>query len=141
MIPPNSKIELPQDELAFRASRSSGPGGQNVNKLSTKVTVLFKISDSQYLSDSQKRLIAKKLSHRISSDGVIAVSSQKSRSQLDNRNDAIERLNQILTSALKVQKRRIKTAPSRGSVRKRLEAKKRRGALKSQRSKKFSSED
>ena len=141
MIPPNSKIELPQDELAFRASRSSGPGGQNVNKLSTKVTVLFKISDSQYLSDSQKRLIAKKLVPRISSDGVIAVSSQKSRSQLDNRNDAIERLNQILTSALKVQKRRIKTTPSRGSVRKRLEAKKRRGALKSQRAKKFTAED
>ncbi|MCD4830602.1 MAG: aminoacyl-tRNA hydrolase [Anaerohalosphaeraceae bacterium] len=133
MTQTNIKIQIPQGELTFRASRSAGPGGQNVNKLNTKITLFFNVAQSSYLSDWQKRRIAEKLAGRISSDGSIIIVSQRNRSQLANRIDAMEKLNLLLTNALKTNRSRKKTRPSRASIERRLVTKKKRGFLKKQR--------
>lgn len=127
-------IQIPENELSFKASRSAGPGGQNVNKLSTKITLLFKVAESSYLTDWQKSRVAKKLINRISSDGTLIVTSQRHRSQLANRIDATEKLNQMLADAMKTKPPRIKTRPSRSSIEKRLKQKKQRSETKKFRS-------
>lgn len=132
-----SRIRIPENELTFRASRSAGPGGQNVNKLSTKVTVIFYPAESNYLSGRQKERLIKKLSGRINAAGQITVSSQKYRSQIANKNAATERLNRLIDWATQKPLLRKKTAPTRASVEKRLQAKKQRGQLKKQRSTKI----
>ena len=126
-------IFVPEDELVFKSSRSSGPGGQNVNKLNTKITLLFNINDSKYLSDSQKEMVYKKLSARIDKAGFIQVVSQKFRTQNANRKAAVERLHNLLTDALKPKPIRKKTKISYSEKQKRLDAKKRHSRLKKQR--------
>jgi ribosome-associated protein len=98
MIKIKPGIEIAENELVFRASRSSGPGGQNVNKLSTRVTVLFNVMNCRSLSEEQKKLILKRLSKRISKDGLIKVVSQRHRSQKANRQAATERLVELLAA-------------------------------------------
>ena len=110
-------------ELSFSAVRSSGPGGQNVNKVSTAVEMRFDIPHSEVLFDSEKSTLMCRLSSRLTSEGVLIVFSQESRSQLSNRKAATDRLLRLLANALKVSKRRIPTRRTRASVARRLDAK------------------
>jgi ribosome-associated protein len=115
---------IPDDELVFRASRSSGPGGQNVNKLNTRITLFFDIAGSASLSDEQKDRIFKTLSSRIDKQGVLRVVSQKFRTQEANRKAALERFGQLLEAALKPQTVRKKTHVPPAAKAKRLANKK-----------------
>ena len=134
MIEITDGISIDEEKLWFKLSRSSGPGGQNVNKVSTRVTVFFDLADSQAFSDGQKRRIFKKLAGRIDKHGVVRVSSQKFRTQKANKRKAIERLCELLTEALQRKKPRRKTRTPRYAVEKRLQDKKQRSLLKQQRS-------
>ncbi len=134
-IPISKEVEIARGELVFRYDRSSGPGGQNVNKLSTKVTLVFNVAGSESLSEPQKNRIMARLGTRISKAGEIMVVSQKSRSQSANKDDAVERLQGLLAGALKRQKVRRKTKPTRASKERRLKAKKQRSEIKKDRSK------
>ena len=119
-----STVGIPTGELRFRTSRSSGPGGQNVNKLETRVELMFDVVRSPSLSDDQKKTVLSALASRIDSDGILHLSSQKSRSQWENKQLVIEKLAALLHSALRVRKKRVKTAPTRGSKERRVQAKK-----------------
>jgi ribosome-associated protein len=126
-------IFIPEDELVFKFSRGGGPGGQNVNKVNTRVTILFDASNSRGLSDEQKELILKGLASRADKDGVIRVVSQRYRTQKENRNAAVERLEELLQEALRKKKVRKKTRVPKAARRERLEKKRRRSLLKKQR--------
>ena len=117
-------------EMSFSAVRSSGPGGQNVNEVSTAVEMRFDIPHSEVLFDSEKSTLMCRLSSRLTSEGVLIVFSQESRSQLSNRKAATDRLLRLLANALKVSKRRIPTHRTRASVARRLDAKRARSVIK-----------
>ena len=123
-------VSIPEGELVCKASRSSGPGGQNVNKLNTRVTVLFHVAGSVSLSEEQKRQVASRLAGRIDKEGVLHVASQKHRSQEANRRAALERLAGLVEAALKLRKARRPTAPTAASRARRVESKKRRAVVK-----------
>src|SRR2546427_13050420 len=89
-------VSIPEDEFHFDASRSGGPGGQNVNKVSSRVTLTFDVTTSTSLSEDQKRIILQKLSGRINKEGILRVISQRTRSQELNRADATERFSQLV---------------------------------------------
>jgi ribosome-associated protein len=129
----SSGVLIPKDELVFKFSRGGGPGGQNVNKVNTRVTVLFDAANSRSFSDEQKGQILRRLASRADKNGVIRVVSQQYRTQKANRKAAVERLEQLLRGALKKKKVRKKTRVPEAAKRKRLEKKKRRGFLKKQR--------
>jgi len=133
MIAIDKNTTIPADELLFKASRSSGPGGQNVNKLNTRVTVFLDVANSVHLSDWQKRQIFQSLSTRIDKHGVLRVVSQKHRTQEANRRAALERLQELLSEALRPRPVRKKTKVPAGARRRRLKEKKQRSALKQQR--------
>jgi ribosome-associated protein len=135
MIEIAENTSLREDELAFKTSRSSGPGGQNVNKLNTRVMALFDVMGSASLSDEQKRQIAGKLVTRIDQRGILHVASQKHRSQEANRRAAVERLRQLLQEALTPVPIRHKTKVPAAARRRRLDEKKQRSRLKNQRAK------
>ncbi|HCO93193.1 MAG TPA: aminoacyl-tRNA hydrolase [Phycisphaerales bacterium] len=124
------------DELVFKASRSSGPGGQNINKVNTRVTLFFDVANCPSLSDWQKQRILARLATRTDKNGVLRVVSQKFRTQRANRNAAVERLQQLLTDALKTRPIRKKSKISYAAKQRRLEQKRRRSLLKQQRAKK-----
>ena len=126
----NSALTIPLSELSFWFSRSGGPGGQNVNKVSTRVEIEFDVRRSPSLSEAQRQRLLRKLEQRLDSDGVLRIQVDDSRSQWQNRQIAVERLGYILSEALKVQKRRIPTRRTSASNSRRLEGKKRRGNLK-----------
>jgi ribosome-associated protein len=134
-------ILINEDEFVFRVSRSSGPGGQNINKLNTRVTLLFDVVNCGNLSDLQKQRILTSLASRADKNGVLRVVSQKFRTQTANRRVAVERLQQLLTDALKTQPKRKKTKVPYGAKQRRLEEKKQRSLLKRQRSTKNLSRD
>jgi len=136
MIEITTGIYIPEDALVFKVSRSSGPGGQNVNKLSTRVTVLLDVSGCSSLSDAQKRRILARLPNRADKNGVIRVVSQKHRTQKANRRAAVERLRQLLAEALKTRPVRIETEVPYAARQRRLDQKRQRGLLKRQRAKK-----
>jgi len=121
------------DELTFSAVSSSGPGGQNVNKVNTRVILEFDLDKSPSLNEEQKTLIKKRLKGRISGEGIFRVSSQKSRQQSTNRDDAIRRFAGLLAGALQERKARRKTSVPKASRQERLEEKKRRGFIKQSR--------
>ena len=91
MVRISDNLEIPDGELSFRYSRSSGPGGQNVNKVATKVTLLFAVADSAALSEHQKAVVAERLANRIAKDGVLHLSSERHRTRSANQRDAVER--------------------------------------------------
>jgi ribosome-associated protein len=123
-------VEIPLSELRFRTSRSSGPGGQNVNKLETRVELMFDVTKSPTLSDHQKERILTALGTRIDAKGILHVSSQKSRSQWENKQLVIERFVSMLRGALRIGKKRIQTSPSAGSKERRVQSKKKHGQKK-----------
>jgi ribosome-associated protein len=129
----NSHTAVPSSELTVRFSRSGGPGGQNVNKVETKVELLFDVVHSAGLSDDQKQLILVREKNRIDSDGILRVTAQESRSQFENRETAIGKFISILAGALAKRKKREKTRASRASREKRIEGKKLRGKTKKMR--------
>lgn len=129
------------DELRFTASTASGPGGQHVNKVSTRVTLLFDLDGSPSLSDIQKARIHENLSGRIGKDGVLRVVVQTTRSQLTNKGLAVERFVALLREALTPRPPRRKTRATLASKLRRLETKRKRGTVKRQRSRLTGGED
>jgi ribosome-associated protein len=127
-------LEILDDELDFATSRSSGPGGQNVNKVNTRVTLLFNVDQSAALSPEQRELLRSRLGGRISRAGVLRVVSQRHRTQLANRDAAVERFVELLRDALTEKTERVPVRVPRQSREKRLEEKRRRGSLKRERS-------
>ncbi len=121
---------IAEDELRFTYSRSSGPGGQNVNRVETRVTLLFDVLGSPSLSEGHKRRIASLLATRINKEGILRVVSQRHRTREANRRAARERFEELLAGALKRQRPRRKTRVPRQARRRRLEGKRRRGDLK-----------
>jgi ribosome-associated protein len=119
--------------MQFHFTRSGGPGGQNVNKVSTRVELLFDVVHSPSLSESQKEKIIKALRPRIGTDGVFRIASQESRSQWRNREDVVEKFILLLQNALKPRKKRLPTRPSGAAREKRITAKKRHGQKKKSR--------
>lgn len=117
-------LSLPENELVFLTSRSGGPGGQNVNKLETRVEVRFDVVASSVLSADQKAQVLERLQSRIDKNGVLRVVSQASRSQWQNKQTAVERLTDLLRKALRPRKTRKPTKPSRVAQERRLKAKK-----------------
>jgi len=134
MIEVTGETFINADELVFKVSRSSGPGGQNINKVNTRVTLLFDVANCESLSDWQKQRILTRLATRADKNGVLRVVSQKFRTQRANRNAAVERLQQLLTDALKIRPIRKKSKVSYAAKQRRLEEKRRRSMLKRQRS-------
>ena len=123
-------IQLDEREIQFKFIRSPGPGGQHVNKAATAVQLRFDLTLSTSLPDNVRRRLKKLAQNRINSKGVLIITSNRFRSQDLNRKDALDRLIRlIIKSTLKTKPRR-KTKPTGGSIKKRIEAKKRRGKLK-----------
>lgn len=122
-------------EFVYLTSRSSGPGGQNVNKVNSKVEVRFDIANSLLLSEKQKEIILKKLATKISSEGILSVVSQKDRSQLANKQTATDRLYELINKALLPEKPRKATKPTFKAVEKRLTSKRIRSEIKQARNK------
>ncbi|UCF44570.1 MAG: aminoacyl-tRNA hydrolase [Planctomycetota bacterium] len=129
-------IEIPEENLVFRFSRSGGPGGQNVNKVSTRVTVFFDVARCKRYSDGQKKRILKRLATRADKRGVVRVVCQRHRTQKANREGAVERLRELVREALKKRRVRKKTKVPAYAREKRLAEKKRRSRLKKQRTEK-----
>jgi ribosome-associated protein len=134
MVRISDNLEIPDSELSFRYSRSSGPGGQNVNKVATKVTLLFAVADSVALSEHQKVMLAERLTNRIAKDGVFHLSSERHRTRSANQRDAVERFATLVAAALAPRKRRRATRVPEPSKRHRLEKKRLRGEKKRLRS-------
>jgi len=128
-------IEKLITEASFRTSRSSGAGGQHVNKVSSRVELRFDIQASSWLSDEQKSRLMEKLASRITGQGELLLVSDKTRSQYKNKEDCIERFKELLNQAFKPVKKRVPTRPSKASRLKRIEKKKQLSQKKEQRRK------
>ncbi len=130
MIAEELKARIPSGEIKFSTSRSSGPGGQNVNKVNTKVEARLNVVESFFLTQKEKERILSSLKNKINSDGELIVVSQSERTQFLNRKRAEEKLIKIMAAALTVKTARRASSPTKASETKRLEKKKIHGAIK-----------
>ncbi|MFN5333988.1 MAG: alternative ribosome rescue aminoacyl-tRNA hydrolase ArfB [Bacteroidota bacterium] len=128
------KIDL-TSELQFRTARSSGAGGQHVNKVETRVLAIWDISSSHLLTDEQKGMVNRKLANLINKNGELILSSQVHRTQFANKEDVIKKINKKVQSALVPKKPRIASRPTHSSIENRIEAKKKTSQIKSGRKK------
>ncbi len=129
-----SILEIPLAELRFKFNRSSGPGGQNVNKLNTRAELQYNFAQSAVLSALQRQRIAEKLSARLNSEGLLIVNSERFRTQGGNREDCLDKLSALLAEAIKPPPpKRRKTTPGRAARARRLDGKKRRSERKKSR--------
>jgi ribosome-associated protein len=133
MIRITDQLTIPEHELWFTTTRSGGPGGQHVNKVSSRVTLWFDVASSPSLSEMQKRCIMTRLATRVNREGILRVISQQHRSQTANRDTAIERFIALLRDALTEAPTRHKTMVPTAAKRRRLDKKKRRSQIKQQR--------
>ena len=125
MLRINKNIGIKESELTFNFIRSSGPGGQNVNKVATAVQLRFNISSSGSLTEDVKTRLKSIAGRKVTKDGVLIIKAKRFRTQEKNRQNAIERLIELIDKATKKKKRRIKTNPTAGSNLRRIEIKKR----------------
>jgi ribosome-associated protein len=125
-----SDVIVPEEELSFTYSRSGGPGGQNVNKVETRVTLWFDVNGSASLNDEQKKMLHDRLSTRINKNGLMWVVSKQHRTQLANRMAAVQRFNELLQHALQPTPKRHPKRMSRASKEARLQQKRRRSEVK-----------
>ena len=131
----NRNVSIPESFLTLTFSRSSGPGGQNVNKLNTRVTVSLNIDECDVFTDAQKAKLRHVLKSRIDKEGFLSLSCQDYRSQHANRSAVLERLAEMIDAALKPVKKRRPTKPSKASIERRLQSKQKRAQLKKLRGK------
>ena len=128
-------LTIPDHELTYTTSRSSGPGGQHVNKVSSRVTLIFDVTASPSLSENQKRLILTRLATRVNREGKLRVVSQAHRSQAANREEAVQRFAALIRSALRRQPTRHKTKVPAAARQRRLDTKRQRSQVKQRRAK------
>ncbi|HSR17248.1 MAG TPA: alternative ribosome rescue aminoacyl-tRNA hydrolase ArfB [Ignavibacteriaceae bacterium] len=133
MIEINNKIFIPETELHFNFIRSSGPGGQNVNKVSTAVQLRFDIINSPSLPEQLKKRLIAVSGNRATKEGILIIEAKRFRTQESNKQDALKRFIELIRKAEKKPKRRIKTKPSKESRQKRIEEKKKRSEVKKMR--------
>ena len=126
-------LVLPEDELQLEATRSGGPGGQNVNKVATRITLRWSVAGSRVLDEVQRARLLQRLAHRLTRGGEIVIHAAGSRSQVENRRAARERLAELLHLALEVPVERKASRPTRASRKRRLASKQRRAATKQRR--------
>ena len=126
---------IPAAELFFSYSRSSGKGGQHVNKVNTKVSLIFDLEASPSLTEEQKTLLKQRLGNRLNKQGILRLDGDRQRSQRGNQEEVVQRFISLLRNALYIQKKRKKTRPSRNAKQRRLQQKKQRSQLKQQRTK------
>ncbi|MCI0706188.1 MAG: aminoacyl-tRNA hydrolase [Ignavibacteriae bacterium] len=126
----NEKLVIPFSELRFVTSRSGGPGGQNVNKLETRVELLFDVVHSTSITNEQRAALTANLRSKMDADGVLRIVAQESRSQWQNKQNAVEKFVQLFRIALKPRKKRVATKPSRNAKEKRLKSKRIRSETK-----------
>jgi len=125
MIKVNKNISIKESELTFNFVRSSGPGGQNVNKVATAVQLRFDVASSASLNEDVKNRLKSAAGKKVTKDGILIIEAKRFRTQEKNRQDAIERLIALIDKSSQKKKRRVKTNPSKASNQKRIEKKKR----------------
>ena len=130
MLQINSSLQIPEEEFQWSYSRSSGPGGQNVNKVASKAELRWNVFHTPSLPEDVKTRLCAQLGRRITTEGELVLTSQRYRDQGRNREDCLEKLRAMILQAATPPRPRKKTRPSRASQRRRLEAKKHRAATK-----------
>lgn len=134
MIEATSRISLHEDEIICRAARASGPGGQHVNKTSSAIELRFDVRNSPSLDEGTKARLEKLAGSRLNQNGVLVIFAQNHRTPALNRDDALERLLDLVRKAAHVPKKRRPTKPTKASQVRRVDSKARRGAIKAGRS-------